>query len=820
MVVIVTSETATVQPGKVDELTRFEDGIDLRSIWFVMVRRKLVFAAVVALVLALTLLISSLIETVYTAGAKVILDQPAVEIMDDEVAATPLPDSTAIDTQVQLFTSRSMLADLVRKLNLVEDPEFNPYLAEADNENATWLDMLLDRLPGRGSNAQAGNEAGLAAPQTATALLAAADAAALHGNAVAAEAGVAAGGTAGDGTADRAPGEAAVEADPARGTVDLPEAQRLALEARAQAEFQATIDRLMKSVNAYRDGLTFVIAVTASSRDADKSAVIANALAEVYIENQLRSKVSSTRQAGEWLTQRLDVLRDELQAAEKAVEDYRIVNGMVDTAGVTTVEAQIAELTGQLVLLETDLADQQARMTEIRSATGPDGSIDAATSAIDSTLLTQLRGARAAATRTLADIRSTKGPSHPDTVRAGEEIEEIDAAIDQEIGRVIARQESALSIARNRVADVRRKLGILRGEQDEDNVALIRLRQLEREAAARRSVYEALLTRAEEVTEQELLQRADARILSLAEPPSVPSAPNHKVNLLIGALAALALATLVVILLELFESGFASGEQVEKALGLPVLAAVAEAPRKMGLRARNTHEVADYMAEKPKSAFTESIRSLYAALHRNRPKDKALALAVTSTLPGEGKTSLSLSLARLAAGQGDRVVLIDADLRRRSISKVLSGEAEEGFREALEGKAKPRDLLVSDPKSSAMVLPAPTSMDGHMSVVLQHTCRALFDDLKRDFDLVIIDCPPVLPVMEARTIAAAADATIFAIRWRQTHRKAVRQALRQLLTEGALVLGGMLTRTNLRSLALYDEMGASHYKKYASYYRN
>ncbi len=817
--------TSMTQPGG------FDDGIDLRGIWFVLLRRKWVFLGTVAAVMALTMLVSSLIETVYTASAKIILDRPAVEIMDEEVTATPLPDSTAIDTQVQLFTSRSLLADLVRKLDLVNDPEFNPYLEAENSGDVSWLGTVLGRPPGRRAEAEAaipagadeaGDAGGVApAPLPAEAQVPAEVAASASAPVqLAADAPVAA--SAGDPDLS-APDDAPVAAG-ATGT-DAPdeaetEAERLAREARERTEFQATIDRVLNSVNAYRDGLTFVIAVTASSQDPEKAAVLANALAEVYIADQLRSKVSSTRQAGDWLTDRLGVLRDELQKAEKAVEDYRIANNMVDAGGMTPVEAQIAELTGQLVQLETNLAEQQALMENILAAAGPGGLTNATTTAIDSTLLTQLRGARAAATRDIADIRSTKGASHPDTVRAEKELADLDGAIDEEIARIIARQEASLSVARQRVADVQGKLAQLRNEQDRDNLALIRLRQLEREAGARRSVYEALLTRAEEVNEQELLQRADARILSLAEAPSLPSAPNHKINLLIGGLAALALGAIIVLLLELFESGFASGDQVEKTLGLPILAAVAEAPKRFGLRGRNTHELADYMADKPQSAYTDSVRSLYSALHRNRPGDQSLSLAVTSTLPGEGKTSLSLSLARLAASQGDRVVIIDADLRRRSITKVVGKDSLLGFRDAMDGKVDPRDILLRDPKSGAMILPATTALSDQMAVLLQPACRAVFDDLKRDFDLIIIDCPPVLPVMEARTIASAADATIFAIRWRQTHQNAVRQAVRLLLNEGAVVLGGMLTRTHLRTLALYDGMGARHYNKYASYYRN
>ena len=764
----VASETVTAQGSDSPGFRGVEDGLDLRGVWFVLLRRKWIFAAIVAAVLALTVLVSSLIGTVYTATAKVIIEQSNVEIMDEEGGTTPIVDSTAIDTQVQLITSRSLLAEMVRRLNLVEDPEFNPFLEDIETGESTWIEAATGMLPVGNDDAQL-----LAAPDE----------------------------------------PIAPQAPPS----DL---DRLTQEAQDRAAFQGTIDRLAQSVNAYRDGLTFVIAVTASSRDADKSAVLANALAQLYIDNQLEAKVASTRQAGDWLTERLDVLRLELQTAETAVEDFRIANGMVDTAGVTTVEAQIAELTGQLVLLETDLAEQEARVAEIRSAVRQSARSSATVSAIDSPLLTQLRGARAAATRALADIESTKGPQHPDTVSAEEEVRELDTAIGDEIARVAARQESSLTVARNRVADVEQKLSSLRREQDRDNVALIRLRQLQREAAASRAIYEALLTRAEEVTEQELLQRADARVLSPAESPSVPSAPNHRVNLLVGAIAALALAALAVLLLELFESGFASADDVEKTLGLPILASVAEAPKRFGVRTRTTAELADYMTAKPNSAYTESIRSLYAALHRNRTKDEPITLAVTSTLPGEGKTSLTLSLARLAAEQGDRVVVIDADLRRRSISKLIGETAEEGFRDAMDGRVKPRDVLVSDPKSSAMLLPSSKASGTHQSVVLKHSCKALFDDLKHDFDLIIVDCPPVLPVMESRTIASAADATIFAIRWRKTHQKAVRQAVKMLLTEGAVVLGGMLTRTNLRTLALYDEMGAGHYKKYASYYRN
>ncbi len=771
------------------------DSIDLRGIWFVILRRMRIITAIFAVVLAVAALMTFQIKDVYTAEARILIDPRDREIINAGVVSDLRPDSTIMDTEVQLILSRAMMNRVTGELELAKDPEFNPLLVEPVGFAKIIRDVRQGMgLGGPGPTAGAENTGTSGTPQPERRVVSSkvrlpSDAAETIDE-------------------DQRPAPAIDPSAARDGAADEDLAQKL------------SADSLQRSIKAWREGLTFVINVNATTEDPQKSARIVNELVDSYIRGQVDLKVSETESAGDWLESRLAVLREEVRQSESAVQEFRNAQGLIETGGVSTIEAKVGSLTSQLLVLQADLTEKELRYEEARRTQGSDAASARRSEVIDSQMLTTLRIQRSDLARSLAQISVEYDSLHPERVRATNQLAELDQAIEAERSRVLSSIASEVQVARSRVAAVESQLATLTRQLTNNNVDMIRQRELEREANASREIYEALLNRAEQITQASQLQRSDAFVVSVAEAPTQPSAPNHKMNLALGGLFALALAGIVVLLLEVFESGVVTSDDLERHIGLPLIATVAKAPVSKLLSQTTADRFVAYMASKPYSAYSESIRTIYAALYRSRDKGDPIVVAMTSSLPGEGKTTLSLSLAKVAAAQGDRVLLIDADIHRHALSSMLAPAATTGFSEVLDGRATPADAIVRDEANKFSILPALTSAEGSMNVILKDRCKTLFDSLRKDYDFIVIDCPPVLPVLEARTIGAAADTVLFATRWRKTHRRAAQRAVSYLETEGASILGVVLTRADLRSQALYDRLDGSHFKLYTAYYRN
>jgi polysaccharide biosynthesis transport protein len=579
-------------------------------------------------------------------------------------------------------------------------------------------------------------------------------------------------------------------------------------------------DSLQRSVTAFRDGLTYVISINATSEDPAKAALIANTLTSIYISGQLNTKVDETVKAGEWLQERLTELREDVRAAESAVQEFRTAQGLIQAGGVSTIESKIASLTSQLLVLQSDLSEKRLRHEEALRFADADAETAQRSDVITSPLLITLRSQRSDLAREFADVTTQYSTLHPEYIRVRNQLDELAASIEAERRRILSSLDSDVQVAQSRVNSVEAELRKLGAQLNRNNVDMIKERELEREATASRELYEDLLNRAERVTQATQLQRSDAHLVAAAEPPTRPSAPNHELNILLGALAGLALAGLVAVLFELFEKGISGSDEIERLVGLPVLTTVPNIPRRNWFKAVTADQLGQYMLTKSRSSFTEAIRNIFHIVYRAAQPHGSLAVALTSALPGEGKTTLTHCVAMLAATQSERVIVVDGDLHRRTLSLALAPNAEVGLLEVLQGTADPFDAIVPLENSHHSILPVSPKVADPNWVVTRESFERLFASLKKHYDLVVIDCPPALPVLDSRVIGAAADGLIFAARWRKTHRKAVAKALHLLQGEGSNIIGVVITRADLKAQAMYDDFGASHHKLYTAYYKD
>jgi exopolysaccharide transport family protein len=589
-----------------------------------------------------------------------------------------------------------------------------------------------------------------------------------------------------------------------------PEEVRLGRERAASA--------LRGGLNAQRMGLTYIIGINFTSLNPEKSARIANAFAEQYIANQIADKGGANQQANVFLEQRLNELRGEVQQAEAEVERYRSANNLLTSSGATLTEQEVSTYNQQLATAQADQAVEEARLRAARGQLARGSTGGDVGEALQSSVVGQLRSQRSQVAARVADLQARYGPEWPALLRARQELAAIDGQIEAEIGRVISNLEARVQVARDRTASLRATLGRTRGALAGNNAASVRLNELERNAESVRTLYEGLLERYQETTNQSGNETADSRLLSAARAPGAPSSPNVPVNLVLGFILAVGCGLAAVVLVELMDDGLITGDDVEQRLGLPMLGSV---PLMMSVADRKDRRMAptDYLINRPLSAFAEAFRTLRTSIMYAKLGGAPKVVVVTSALPGEGKTTTAVCLGISAAQAGLKVVIVDCDIRRRNVSRLLGVEADRGLLDVLEGTAPLAETLLKGEASGAWVLPTAKREFTPREVFNTPEMAALLKELRDGFDMVILDTAPVLAVAETRVLASQADAVMFLTRWRKTPAKAAEAALRSLEQSNATVAGAVLTQVDMQEQARYGYGDPGYYYgAYKAYY--
>lgn len=585
-----------------------------------------------------------------------------------------------------------------------------------------------------------------------------------------------------------------------------------------------TVDRvvnaLMDARSVRRAGLTYVIEISATSQTPRLARDIANAYADEYLVSQLEAKFQATERANVWLEDRVHVLREEVRVREQAVADYRDQQGLIDAQGATVAEQQVADLNSQLAIQRAELSESRARLDAVQSQLERGVAADTIAEVLRSDVIRELRRQQAEIARSQAELSGRYGPRHPEILTVQRELADVETQIDAEISRIVASLENEVNVSSQRVRSLAQSLQEARGELATNNSAIVRLRELEREAEASRALFESFLNRFRQTNEAAGLAESDARIIANASVPQSPSSPNVLLNMALGLVFAGVAGVGVVFALETLDNGLHTDTDIERNFGLPHIASV---PRlKPGLLERfsgGTIDPGEYVVKKPLSSFAESFRTIRSAIRVSSIDGTTKVVAITSALPGDGKTTTAVSLGRISAMSGTKTLVIDCDIRRRLLTKALHDETEAGLLEVLNGEVSAEQVIVKDLETDLMILPVRETTFTPRDMFGSKAFADLLESLRGSYDQIILDTAPVLAVADTREIAGQADAVIVAARWKKSSVGVVRKALFELRASKANIIGVVLNSVDMEAQARYgyDTQGY-YYQSYRKYY--
>ncbi len=554
-----------------------------------------------------------------------------------------------------------------------------------------------------------------------------------------------------------------------------------------------------------------VLEVTFTAEDPLVAAAAVNNAMDIYVKDQFTAKAAAVRRATQWLDERAATLRAEVRKEEDRIAAYRAEHnfsrGM--TAGLDA--EKISHLNEDLSRARADLAAADARLDAARGRSGAEAQAAIAASVVP--LRTNLEQLAAQ----LQAQASRLGTNHPDLESTRRQVDQARRAVDAEIARVVAATTQERRAASDRVSLLDANLRNAQKEADDEAKAQIPLNAMERDAAASRAQLQAVLERVQQTAQQHALETSEAHEISLALPPRQPSWPRPVPTMAAAAAAGVLLGLMLVYLLHLTDSTLHSGEDVRALVKLPCFALVPELSR----RDLRSTPIEEFVLRRPLTAYAEQIRAVRAGLWSGVERPRVVA--ITAARPSEGKSVLALSLARSAALSGERVLLIDCDMRRPSLGHRLRANGGPGLADVLRGDAGMLDVLHNDrlgaPGGGMHFVPAGQTRGDTFGLFMGPGMAKLLLEARQHYAMIILDSPPVQAITEARVVAAIADATIFCVRWRGTPRDVVSYALELLEDAHAQVTGVVLTRVDPRAHVRSGYADAEVYhRRYKAYF--
>lgn len=597
-----------------------------------------------------------------------------------------------------------------------------------------------------------------------------------------------------------------------------------------EMEERIALENLQRNLQAKRVGLTYAIEVSYTSLSAAKAARIANAIGDAYLVGEMDSRYQATVRASSWLQDRMAELREQASKAESQVQQFKAANNIIDTARGSIGEQQLGDVNTQLSAARASTAEAKARLDRIQSITRqgegiPDGTV---ADALRNEVITRLRAQYLDLSAKEADWSSRYGRNHAAAVNLRNQMAEMRNSIRSELSRIADSYKSEYEIAQAREQSLQESFNALVSQNNVTSQAQIKLRDLESSASSLRNLYDNFLQRSMEAVQQQTFPVSEARIISPASEPLRKSSPKSLLILAGALVGGTLLGGAAAFMREQMDNVFREPSEVERATGIeclgilprvePIPSDVAQPADRAKRLLRTDQGIAHHVVAAPFSRFTETLRNVKVAIDLAGLRLSTRVIGVASALPQEGKTTVAGNLANLLAGSKHRVLLIDADLRNPALTRSLVPEAQAGLVEVLQSRVSEQDVIWIDPVTGLHVLPAvvPGRISLTADLISSDEMARLLGRLRENYDRIVLDLPPILPVVDVKAASHLIDGFVFVTAWGRTQKQVVLDALSEVELLPGRAIGAVL---NGAGQGVLRRLEASEGRYYGDYHQ-
>lgn len=729
-----------------------DDFIDLGHLWRVVWGYKWNILALASIVSIIAILVALPMRPVYQSTATILIEKQTARVVSiEEVYSGGGADWEYLPTQVEIMRSRALVERAVDKLDIRHHPDYDPDIEREAAGLFSWFTPVA-WVTG-GIKAVLGG-VGLAPP-----------------------------------------------------TVEL------AAESEEALKHDAVVDAVAGGMSIGLMSDTQLATVSFEAHDPKLAADVVNTIAEQFIESHLDGKLAASQKAISWLSERMEVLRGNLNTAEQNLQAYRDDAGLVEVSGVKTVSAnELEEVSKQLVLARRARTEAESVYNQVQSlGTTAPRDLVGIPAVLSHSLVQNFKQMEADAQREVSELRKRYGPLHPKMIAAVSQRDSAQRDLYRQIEKVVAGVAQDFELARQNELALQGQLAAVKGTLQDINRKEFRLRELQRNVETNRQLYDMFFSRLKETDQASGLEAAHARVI---DPGQVPRSPIKPRKTLIVSLAFI-LATMagvgLALLLDFLDNTLKSPGDVEERLQVPVLGAIPmikSVDSKLPLTA---------FLEQKQSSFAEAVRTVRTGLVLSGLDQPHKIIVVTSSVPGEGKSTVSISLAS-ALGQMENTLLIDADMRRPTLAKVCHLPPNSpGLSNYVAGTASLDECIHHHEAADVDVLIAGLIPSNPLELLSSQRFVEVLEQFKQRYSRIIIDSGPMQAVSDALVLASYADSVVYVAKADSTPHTLARHCLDRLLHSNAPVTGVVLNQFDASKAAKYGG-GYYHYGGYYDHY--
>lgn len=580
------------------------------------------------------------------------------------------------------------------------------------------------------------------------------------------------------------------------------------------ARRKKAVDVLTKNIAVRPVRGSRLVEVSFASPSPQLSARVANGMAENFIESNLERRYESASYARRFLEERLRQVKARLEETEKQLVAYAASQGIVNVAAQPVGTNGGAEQTASQSLTASDLVAMNTALAAAKSerirAEQKWRQASSANSAslpevLQNPTIQALSQTRATLQAQYQEKLGVYKPDYPVMQQLTAQIEELDRQIDAQMEVIRSSIRGQYEVAARQEASLEAQVSGLKSGVMDLRDRSIQYNILQREVDTNRTLYDGLLQRYKEVGLAGGVGTNNISVVDRASPPSSPSEPNPLLNLTLSLVIGLVLGALGALVLELLDETIQNPNEVEAKLGIPLLGAVPVLPKGVSV---------EEMLEDPRSAFNEAYYSVRTALQFSTARGVPPLLLVTSARPSEGKSTTARVIARNFARLNMKVLLVDTDLRNPSQHRFMYTDNSHGLSNVLTGASSLADAVQTSHIPNLFFIPCGPLPPNPAELLSGPRLRAILAEAQEEYDLVVLDGPPVLGLADAPLLAHAVAGIVFVVQASGTKLGQIRGAIQRLAQGGgSKIVGGILTKYDAKKTYGYGaEYAYDHYE--------
>lgn len=565
---------------------------------------------------------------------------------------------------------------------------------------------------------------------------------------------------------------------------------------------------LMARINIEPMGKSQMVRVQVDMADARLAARAANALATGFIESQMEATMKMSATATAWMNSRLGELHNELKEAEERLQAFREKENLVDVGGVATISAaELSATSDRMIDARRQRAEAESLYRQVQASRGAGWEHLASIPAVlGDPLIQQFKANEAQARAKVEELAKRYGPRHPAMEAAQTELAAASASLHGQVEQVVAGIQRNYQIAIANEGSLRASVETNKAQIQNISRKEFRVRELQREVEANRALYETFRTRLKETTATADLETANARVVDMASVPSIPIKPKKSLIVAMAGLLALFAGIGITLLLDALNNTFKSTEDVENKLYMPVLGILPL------IRNKQRSQLAHLYGDNEEKTFSEAIRTIRTGVILSGMDRPHRVLVITSSIPNEGKSTVASNLA-FALGQMERILLIDADLRRPTLAKNFAFPlGTPGLANLIAGTARLDECIRHvdgiDMIAAGAVPPNP------LELLSSPRFAKVIEVLKSKYERIVIDSPPTQAVSDATILATQANALIYVIKSEATPIPLAQKGIGQLLQSNTPITGVVLNQVDVQKAHRHGYSYGGYYDYY------